>query len=186
MNNSSNSALLALLLTASLAVSLLVACTGDDGDDGGISLTQSEATATATGTVPDSVGTTALEPEFAQAFAEMRAQVEADLGSSPLNDDPNVNELVSGCDGASSEGEEQFQACIDLLELLVAQGVPELQDLVDLTAEHAASEFPDRQDEIDAAAGLTPAADATTEPTAAPDNQVDPTETIPAGTVPIG
>ena len=177
MNNSSNSALLALLLTASLAISLLVACTDDDGGEDGISLTQSELTATATGTVPlDRIGTVPQEPDFARAFAEIRAQIEAGLGTSPLSDDPEVDELVGGCDGVSSEGEAQFQACIDLLELLVAQGVPELQDLIDLTAEHAASEFPERQDEIDAA----------TEPTTAPDNQVDPTETIPAGTIPIG
>jgi hypothetical protein len=171
----SNYPAFALLLILAAALAFIVACDGDD-DDGGISLSQSQAEETPSGTTPiDAIGTIPFNPpSFAENFAELRAVIEADLESSPLSDETNLDTLVSICDGANSGGDQQFDACIELLELLVAQETAELQPLIQLTAEHVASDFPDRQDEINEAAGFSEGA-----PT-------EPAGTVPPGTVPLG
>jgi hypothetical protein len=161
----------------------LAACTDDD-DGGGISLSQSSATQTPTGTVP--VGTIPIPAGFAEDFAELRAEIEAELNPSPLSDEADLDRLVATCDGRDADPESQFQGCLDLLELLVAQDSPDIQPLVDLTTQYTSSQFPDRQDEINQAAGLSASPEPTTTPAGAGTVPVDPNSDGTAGTVPIG
>lgn len=178
-----------LLLVVMTAIVVLAACTDED-NGGGISLSQSSATDTPTpaGTVPlEAVGTIPIPAGFAEDFAELRAEIETEVDPSPLSDDPGLDDLVETCDGREVEAEVQFQGCIDLLELLVAQESSDIQPLVNLTVEYASSQFPDRQGEIDQAAGLS--AEVEPQPTSSPDGGTvpsDPSSDGTAGTVPIG